>query len=184
MWKYKKEIIIVLVVVVAIIVIYSYMSNPVIKNVVDQLEKSATKSYGKRSISSINKIVLHHSATTSGSAESYARYHVETRGWPGIGYHYVIEKDGTIKQTNNIDTLSYHTKGQNTSGIGICLTGNFDTQTLSGKQKSSLLYLIKKLRSQHGNIPLYGHRDFATKSCPGDNINVAEIDNESKGGLA
>ena len=69
--------------------------------------------------------MIHHSATDDGSPEAYARYHVQTRGWPGIGYHFVIQKDGGIYQTNRLDTISYHVSGQNTNSIGICGTGKW-----------------------------------------------------------
>lgn len=142
-----------------------------IRNIVDDLPKSATQSYSTRNLSQINKIVVHHSATTSGTAESYARYHVDTRGWPGIGYHFVIDQDGTINQTNWLETVSYHTGNNNTSSIGICLTGNFDIQQPFPAQMASLNALISHLKNQLGqNLQVYGHRDYSTKTCPGNNI--------------
>lgn len=174
MKKRHKQILIFLAVAVAIYLIYRYMTKPNIVDVINDLARSGN--YGQRSKSQIDKIIIHHSATETGNAEAFARYHVNSRGWPGIGYHFVVEQDGTIKQTNTLESVSYHTSGQNTSGIGICLTGNFDTQQLQGKQKDSLVKLIRFLRSDLGRkLPLYGHRDFASKSCPGDNVSVENI---------
>lgn len=145
-----------------------------IKNIVDSLPKSPTQSYSTRNLTQINKIVVHHSATTSGTAESYARYHVDTRGWPGIGYHFVIDQDGTINQTNWLETVSYHTGNENTNSIGICLTGNFDIQQPFPAQMASLNALISYLKGQLGqHLQVYGHRDYSTKTCPGDHISLS-----------
>ena len=117
---------------------------PNIINITDLLQKGAG-TYSTRNLSQINKIVLHHSAGTfQHDAYDMARWHTDApvwitnaqgdqeniggRGWPGIGYHFVIQPDGTTHQTNNLDTISYHTQNNNTVGIGICMTGNFDTQ--------------------------------------------------------
>lgn len=142
-----------------------------IKDIINSLKKSATLVYPTRALSQINKIIVHHSATTSGTAASYANYHVDTRGWPGVGYHFVVDQDGTINQTNYLTTISNHTSGQNTAGIGICLTGNFDTQQPFPAQMRSLNALISYLKQTVApNLQVYGHRDYSTKSCPGNNI--------------
>jgi len=139
----------------------------------DSLYKSDTKTYPKRSLSDINKIIVHHSATQTGSAESYAKYHVQNRGWAGIGYHYVIDQDGTINQTNNLDTISNHVSGENSVSIGICLTGDFDYQTPFPKQIESLSNLIAYLRGIfEQKLQVDAHRDFSSKTCPGLNIDI------------
>ena len=117
-----------------------------INNIVDQLTTHPEKKYKTRSLNTIDTIVIHHSATETGNAESYARYHVNTRNWAGIGYHFVIEQSGEIKQTNDLQTISYHASNWNSRSIGICLTGNYDKQYLNGNNLDSLVYLIKKLK--------------------------------------
>ena len=135
------------------------------------LRRSTIDSYGTRSLNQIEQTIVHHSATTNQSAEDYANYHVSHHGWPGIGYHYVIEKDGTIVQGNPLTNVSYHTSGQNTKSIGICLSGNFEIEQPTAAQMHSLQILINYLRQQVPNsMQVYGHRDFGTTSCPGDNL--------------
>jgi N-acetyl-anhydromuramyl-L-alanine amidase AmpD len=132
--------------------------------------------YEKRKLEQIDRIVIHHSATSDGSPEAYARYHVETRGWPGIGYHFVIQKDGGIYQTNRLDTISYHVSGQNTNSIGICLTGNYDKQQPPQVQLQACAQLIATLRQNFvQELDLRAHADFSAKSCPGKNVNLEEI---------
>jgi len=145
-------------------------------DIVNSLPKSSTQTYSTRNLSQINKIVVHHSATTSGTPESYARYHIDTRNFPAIAYHYVIQQDGTVYQTNYLNTISWHTAGENTSSIGICLTGNFDVQQPFPAQMRSLNALIASLKKQLGNnLQIKGHRDYSTKTCPGNNIVLPQI---------
>jgi N-acetylmuramoyl-L-alanine amidase len=153
-----------------------YMNRIKIWDKVEELARHASKMYAKRSTHSIKKIIVHHSATTSGSAEAYARHHVQNLGWPGIGYHFVIEKNGQVKQTNDLDTVSYHTSGQNTGSVGIVMTGNFDIQKPTEAQERSLAQLINHLRRTLGSgLKVHGHREFSSKSCPGKNVDLKKF---------
>ncbi|HKK77087.1 MAG TPA: peptidoglycan recognition family protein [Saprospiraceae bacterium] len=147
-----------------------------VKDLTGKLPRGKGKSYEKRALEQIDRIVIHHSATNDGSPEAYALYHVETRGWPGIGYHFVIQKDGGIYQTNRLETISYHVSGQNTNSIGICLTGNYDQQQPPIAQLQACAQLIASLRQNFvQELTLRAHADFSAKSCPGKNINLEEI---------
>jgi N-acetyl-anhydromuramyl-L-alanine amidase AmpD len=150
-----------------------------IKNIAGELEKHPSKNYGRRLLSQIKKVIIHHSATTSGSPESYARYHVKENDWPGIGYHFVIQKSGQIFQTNNLSTISYHTSGQNTRSIGIALTGDFDKQNPTAAQVDSLVSLIQSIQKELGRkLAIEGHNEHSAKSCPGDRLNVDDIERQ------
>ncbi|WP_209123684.1 hypothetical protein [Alkalihalobacillus sp. BA299] len=46
------------------------------------------------------------SATKTGSADAFARYHVNSLGWPGIGYHYVVDKEGSISWCHDLEVVS------------------------------------------------------------------------------
>lgn len=141
-----------------------------IVNLIDKLQKGTTEYY-KRSLSRIEFIVLHHSGTETGTAENFARYHVNTRKWPGIAYHYVIYKDGTINQTNHLDTLSYHCKGKNSISVGICLVGDMDKENPTKAQMQALVYTVHVIRNALSkNIPVVPHRAHVETSCPGGNV--------------
>ncbi|MEO0341157.1 MAG: peptidoglycan recognition family protein [Bacteroidota bacterium] len=147
-----------------------------VKDVSKQLPRSKTKQYSKRELLDIDQIIVHHSATSGGSPTSFARHHVQTRGWPGIGYHYVISKDGKIYQTNDLDAISYHTSGQNSRSIGICLTGNYDEEKPPSIQLQQCAQLILALDELLFNdLVVLGHRDFSAKSCPGDNFDLDHL---------
>jgi N-acetyl-anhydromuramyl-L-alanine amidase AmpD len=127
-------------------------------------------------------IVIHHSATDRGSAETFDASHRD-RGWDELGYHFVIcngngSRDGLIevgsrwgKQKHGAHTGGTRENEYNELGIGICLVGNFDQELPSDKQLESLHRLVTYLRWQY-EIPagrVMGHCDApdqATK-CPG-----------------
>ncbi|MGO4887962.1 peptidoglycan-binding protein [Anaerobacillus sp. MEB173] len=143
-------------------------------NIIDkrgQLTKHRNNSYRRRSKSAIKNIAIHHSATTSGSAEAFANYHVNQLGWPGIGYHYVVDKDGTISWCHDIEIISYHVGNSNSRAVGICMVGDFRTQTLSTQQKEATLQLTMMLLDQLGLRveDVWGHIEFpgySWKPCP------------------
>lgn len=124
-------------------------------------------SYKKRSLTSITGIVIHHSATDHGGPKDFANWHIK-RGWPGIGYHFVILPDGTMNQTNELDTISYHVANKNTPNIGICLVGNLSHHPPTPMQIASLKELISHINAVVGkNLAVRGHRDLQATECPG-----------------
>jgi N-acetylmuramoyl-L-alanine amidase len=142
-------------------------------NIVDlrgKLQVHATRKYPKRKLTEIHSIAEHHSLTFSGSPESFARYHVETNGWPGIAYAYVIGRDGTIYWCNDWDTLTYHVGNSNRWSIGICMVGDFRTQKPTEAQYAAALELTKYLKDALPNVSnVLGHSQYpgySWKECP------------------
>jgi N-acetylmuramoyl-L-alanine amidase len=137
----------------------------------DSLLTHSSKRYSRRSLSAIKNIAIHHSATTSGSAENFARYHVNTLGWPGVAYHYVIDKDGIINHCHDLEVISYHVGNSNSRAVGICMIGDFRTQQLSDTQRKATLDLVISLLDLL-NLDVedvWGHQEFpgyAWKPCP------------------
>lgn len=122
----------------------------------------------------IKEIIIHCADTPEGrddKAEDIDRWHKQ-RGFDRIGYHYVIDLDGTIEAGRDPDCIGAHCKGHNTNSIGICYIGGADRDTLKPKdtrtdaQKASLLLLLKYLRQRYPDAKIYGHRDFSDKPCP------------------
>ncbi|MGI6226490.1 MAG: N-acetylmuramoyl-L-alanine amidase [Peptococcales bacterium] len=136
----------------------------------NQLAKHPSKNYSRRSLNAIKYMVIHHSATKGGDAFSFARYHVNTNDWPGVGYHYVILEDGTIQWCNDLEISSYHVKNYNNYSLGICLVGDFTTEILRVVQKEALKELVRSLLDRF-NLSIdkvVGHNELnsgATK-CP------------------
>jgi N-acetyl-anhydromuramyl-L-alanine amidase AmpD len=143
---------------------------------VGKLMKKPGVNYQIRSLSSIDQIIIHHSATQGGSSESFAEYHVLANDWPGIGYHFVINQSGQIDQTQYLQTVSYHTSGQNSRSVGICLVGDYDEQSLPPAQLDALILLILNIQNQLGRtLAIFGHNEFSNKTCPGSKVNIDQI---------
>lgn len=144
-----------------------------------------TRKWGKRPLSRINKIVVHQSLTT-GSLEGINNYHItpgnqnhiSPKGAPHICYHYAIDRDGEIHHCNPLSSLVWHCKGQNTSGVGVVILGDFDGPTYQGKDKDptdaqmeALEYLLDNhLVTKFPEADLTGHADFGKENCPGNTI--------------
>jgi len=126
-------------------------------------------------------IVVHHSGTTSGSEESFHRYHKQVNGWRGIGYDFVIGNghgtgDGVIEVTfrweKQIHGAHAGVDHYNQHGIGICLVGNFNSGRPTKAQMDSLVELVSYLQEKC-HIPtskILGHRHVKNTDCPGTNF--------------
>lgn len=141
------------------------------KDVRNALAKRGT--YRRRTLASIKKVVVHHSGTVTGSAEAYARYHTGSLKWPGIGYHIVIEQDGTVKLCNDLESISYHSGNANSYSVGVSMTGDFSQNEPTDKQWASLYKTLAELQNYLPNIKaptdFLGHQEcpgYASKRCP------------------
>lgn len=144
-----------------------------LKNIVNDLPKHPTKSYKKRDLDNLDAHVVHHSGVSRiQTPQEIANYHVNTLGWPGIGYTFFITPNGEIFQTNQLDTMSYATKDQNHRYLSTVLPGDF-TQ---GRPTSEQIHALRWLHHEHipallnRKLPLIGHKegDGQSTACPGD----------------
>ena len=122
----------------------------------------------------INEIIIHCSATPEGkdyTVDDIDRWHRQ-RKFDGIGYHYVIYRDGSLHLGRSVERNGAHCTNHNANSIGICYIGGCaadgktakDTRTAA--QKRALLSLVKELKHQYPNATIHGHREFAAKACP------------------
>ena len=118
-----------------------------------------------------NIIVVHHvgEITRDVSAEEIHDWH-KNNGWSGIGYHFVIRKDGTIERGRPQEMIGSHAQGFNWESVGINVVGDFDQQEPEAEQVESLARLIAYLSVQYGNIQIQGHCDLMNTDCPGANL--------------
>ena len=124
-------------------------------------------------------IVIHHAGFPDGdkdsSAEEIHKFHQEVNGWAGIGYHYVIRKDGRIEQGRKPLAVGAHAYHHNKNSVGICVAGNFDLVKVPSVQLDSLKLLTAWLCQRYKLDPMQrgvivGHRDLNDTACPGDNL--------------
>ncbi|HRA88896.1 MAG TPA: peptidoglycan recognition family protein [Planctomycetaceae bacterium] len=136
-------------------------------------------------------IIVHHSATESGSVESIHADHLNRRDangnpWLGIGYHFVIGNgqgmpDGTVQATfrwkEQIHGAHSGMSLYNARGIGICLIGDFQQNPPSHAQIASLKQLVKVLATRHRITPdhFMGHAAVKPTACPGKHFPLNEI---------
>lgn len=123
-------------------------------------------------------IVLHHAAG-SGTVEAVHAYHRNENGWAGIGYHFYIRKDGNVYRGRPETWLGAHTSGHNDM-LGICVEGNYDTETMPSVQQNAVVDLIAYLKKTYGNLTVYAHRELDSTSCPGEKYPLDAILNADK----
>tara|TARA_E500000318_G_C3557468_1_gene211763 strand:+ start:1791 stop:2198 length:408 start_codon:yes stop_codon:yes gene_type:complete len=121
----------------------------------------------------IEKIIVHCSATPEGrdvSTEEIRQWHLD-RGWSDIGYHFVIELDGTVGDGRPVEIAGAHAQGHNSDSIGVCYVGGVDSDmepkdTRTEEQKESMDDLIRDLLDDYPHAVVIGHRDVSEKACP------------------
>lgn len=120
---------------------------------------------------SIKLLVIHHSAsprsTTRNQIDSWHR----DRGWLEIGYHWVIEADGTVISGRPISLEGAHVKGHNQNSWGLCVTGNNTDpgEAWSTAQKNQLAQFVRWFSTFFPTAAVCGHRDLpgTATECPG-----------------
>lgn len=122
----------------------------------------------------IDEIIVHCSATPEGKDYTVGdidRWHRQ-RGWKGVGYHYVVYRDGTVHAGRNEAEVGAHCYGHNQRSIGVCYIGGLSSDGATAKdtrteaQRQALRRLLVQLRKKYPQAEIHGHRDFARKACP------------------
>lgn len=142
-----------------------------IVDVIDEMPIHPTDRYETRPLSNISDLVIHHTVTPGDMETSViALFHVESRDWPGIGYHYVIDNAGRIEQVNHHETVSYHASGANSYSVGIALKGDFSDFPPTTSQLEAADWLVNHLRAELAIQHTIGHREApaAGTECPGN----------------
>jgi N-acetylmuramoyl-L-alanine amidase len=133
----------------------------------------------------LNEIIVHCTATpadwradqtTSAKVAAIRQMHLD-RGWSDIGYHYIIDRDGTVMRGRPLDRVGAHVAGHNTGTIGISLFGGHGStatdkfgDNFTPAQEKALRALIGELRRDYPTIKkVTGHNQYAAKACPGFN---------------
>lgn len=137
--------------------------------------KETNLSFGSMSTrSKTNRIILHHAAASSCGAATIHQWHLGN-GWSGIGYHFVVRKDGTIERGRPEKYVGAHAFGSNSDSIGICFEGNFQSETMSDSQKNAGKELVAYLKKKYGISKVQKHSEVCATACPGKNFPFSEI---------
>jgi hypothetical protein len=136
-------------------------------------------------------IVLHHTASNSGSVATIHESHLQRKdsegnAWRGIGYHFVIGNgngmgDGAIEPTfrwREQSSGAHAGVGEyNLDGIGVCLVGDFEESPPTAAQLAAVRRLVAVLKAEHGidNTRVMRHSDVKATECPGRLFPFAEV---------
>lgn len=153
----------------------------------------------------VRAVFLHHTNHTNtydcddvpAMLRGLQRDHVLGEGWDDIGYHYVVDRCGTIYEGRGGDgggtVLGAHTKGFNKQTVGIAALGSFHRGAYVPKVMLDAIAAVAAWRlapgaDPHGRVRLTssndqsryregktasfdvisGHRDAFETRCPGD----------------
>ena len=123
----------------------------------------------------ITLLVIHCSAVKPDQTSSAAQIDTwhRQRGWKlGIGYHYVIRRDGTIEPGRPEWLTGAHCLNHNAHSIGICYEGGLDIRgqpadTRTAAQKTTMRQLLEDLHKRYPRALIVGHHDLdPRKACP------------------
>ncbi len=137
------------------------------------------------------KLTIHHSATAkdlSGSFERRLRqmqsYHMDTRNYCDIGYHYLISDDGSVWQGRDQSLMGAHVGGKNDGNLGVALVGCFADDEACPDMGSNLpsdamldglaqfiAEATQRLSIEINDANVLGHQEWGRATlCPGENV--------------
>ena len=117
----------------------------------------------------IKYIVVHCTATPqSTTIESIKNYWRNDLGWSNVGYHYMIQDDGTIVQIADESWITNGVRGYNKDSIHVCWIGGKLNDNRTKQQREALIRKLSELKAKYPQATIQGHRDFpgVTKACP------------------
>lgn len=131
-----------------------------------------------RPLAQVKYLAVHHTAgPISQTPQQIANFHINSNGWGGIGYHFLIGNDGTVYYVGDISTARANVANLNEQVLGICLIGNFTNgNNPSTAQLDSLHKLCDYFINNYpalSNVKSWdamrGHKDLPGQAtaCPG-----------------
>ena len=120
-------------------------------------------------------MIIHCSAVRPDQESSAAQIDTwhRRRGWKlGIGYHYVVRRNGEIEPGRPEYMIGAHCKNHNAHSLGICYEGGLDIRgqpadTRTEAQKTSMRQLLENLHQRYPRALIVGHHDLnPLKACP------------------
>lgn len=123
------------------------------------------------------RIIWHHALADVANVSTIRSWH-EAKGWEDVGYHFVVQPDGSWGAGRGIRYVGAHALGRNGDSIGVCLVGNFHSYEPSPEQLTGCCKLYhdlcrqyqENLRIEFHRFRWIGHHKYLPKwasACPG-----------------
>lgn len=113
----------------------------------------------------VTKVYIHCSASDNPSHDNIAtikQWHL-ARGFNDIGYHYYINKAGSVLQGRPLERIPAAQEGHNAGSLAICLGG---LASFTQEQFKSLRNLCVEIKAKIPGVTFHGHCEVSAKSCP------------------
>ena len=124
----------------------------------------------------ITLIVVHCSAVRPDQTSSVAQidsWHRKDNHWKfGVGYHYVIRRDGEVEAGRPEWLTGAQWLNHNSHSIGVCYEGGLNIRgqpadTRTEAQKQAMRQLLEELHRRYPRALIVGHRDLThDRDCP------------------
>lgn len=139
----------------------------------DSLPGDAYSWSWERNLSEVKYLAIHHTATDDNQTpQDIAQFHINQNGWGGIGYHFLIDKDGGVFYVGDISTARANVSDMNGQVIGVGLIGNFTSGRVpTREQLDSCKKLCEFFIIRYPDCSIKGHKELPNQKtiCPGDN---------------
>jgi len=130
----------------------------------------------------VKEICFHTTATSKGWMHAFSvdekmaeirRWH-QGLGWKREGYHYLIDRNGSVASGRPEDMVGAGVKGRNRGVIHISLVGGRGASAddkfedhYTNNQELALRSLVRDIMTRTTITSIVGHNQFANKGCPG-----------------
>lgn len=134
----------------------------------------------------VNEVMVHAAATRpewmsnlplSVKVKEIRRWHVEDNKWRDIGYHWIIDRDGSVAPGRAENQIGAGCAGRNNGVIHICLIGGHGSspkdlfeEHFTAAQDVALRMLIEEIQGRTKIKLITGHNQYANKACPGFHV--------------
>ena len=115
----------------------------------------------------IHRVFIHCSAsdhTHHDNIKTIKSWHL-ARGFSDVGYHFFIQKDGTLEYGRDIEKTPAAQKGHNRYTLAICMHG-LKEESFTQAQFDTLNKLAIQIEHNYENISFHGHCEVSKKACP------------------
>jgi len=127
----------------------------------------------------IHRVFIHCSASDHqhhDNIQTIKDWHL-ARGFSDVGYHFFIQKDGTLEYGRDSETTPAAQKGHNRNTLAICMHG-LKEANFTQAQFDTLNALAVQIDHNYENISFHGHCEVSSKACPVFNYQkVLHLDN-------